>query len=544
MSKNLYLGVDSQSVSATALAQIRLTWRQALLSLGLLLAWLFFWYRNTAMDMAAIWSRSDTYAHGFVVPLISLWLIWRQRERVRNLVPTPGAMAWVLMAGCAALWLLGDLVAVNAATQFTFTAMLVLAVPSVLGWPVAWALLFPLTFLFFAVPIGDFMLPQLMQWTADFTVLALRLSGIPVYREGQQFVIPSGNWSVVEACSGVRYLIASVTVGCLFAYLNYQSTRRRLVFVGIAILVPIVANWLRAYMIVMLGHYSGNTIAMGVDHLIYGWLFFGIVITVMFLLGARWAQPAPSVLTGPSAQGTLRPDDPTSAKRLAIPVAALVVALLVAVPQVVDWSLGQAQNIRVPVLTKVASQGGWQQASEPPADWKPAFANASVESQTGYIGPGGATVGLYIGYYRNQNYQRKLVTSENALVKSMDKHWARVSDGASSMRFERQPLTVRTAELRRLQDNGAGDELRLVVWQFYWVNDHRTASDALAKIYGALGRLMGQGDDGAVVMVYTPKSPSATAGKVDANAETILRSFVDAHSAVIEAVLQQTRGQR
>ena len=82
---------------------------------------------------------------------------------------------------------------------------------------------FPLGFLFFAVPIGDFMLPQLMEWTADFTVLALRLSGVPVYREGLQFIIPSGAWSVVEACSGIRYMIASVTVGCLFAYLSYRA---------------------------------------------------------------------------------------------------------------------------------------------------------------------------------------------------------------------------------------------------------------------------------------------------------------------------------
>ena len=127
--------------------------------------------------------------------------------------------------------------------------------------------------------------------TADFTVAALRASGIPVYREGLQFVIPSGSWSVVEACSGIRYLMASFMVGSLFAYLNYRSWRRRLAFVAVSLVVPIVANWLRAYMIVMLGHLSGNTLAVGVDHLIYGWVFFGIVIMAMFMVGARWSEP-------------------------------------------------------------------------------------------------------------------------------------------------------------------------------------------------------------------------------------------------------------
>ena len=78
------------------------------------------------------------------------------------------------------------------------------------------------------------MMPKLMEWTAWFTVLALRASGIPVYQEGLQFVIPSGNWSVVEACSGIRYIIASVTVGTLFAYLNYVTLRRRLIFIAIS----------------------------------------------------------------------------------------------------------------------------------------------------------------------------------------------------------------------------------------------------------------------------------------------------------------------
>ena len=139
--------------------------------------------------------------------------------------------------------------------------MLVLAVPAVLGLAGgARAILFPLLFLFFAVPFGEFLLP-----THDGVDGRLHRPGAAAdaaFRctaKGMQFVIPSGNWSVVEACSGVRYLIASFMVGTLFAYLNYRSTKRRVVFIGVSILVPIVANWLRAYMIVMLGHLSGNT---------------------------------------------------------------------------------------------------------------------------------------------------------------------------------------------------------------------------------------------------------------------------------------------
>ncbi|MFY7940262.1 MAG: exosortase A, partial [Burkholderiaceae bacterium] len=256
-------------------------WRRSLPALVVLLIAVVLLYRDTFWGMAQIWLRSETFTHGLFVLPISLWLIWRSRATLKPLQPrtAPAVLIGVLVV--AAVWLLGELVSVNSVTQLSVVALLVLAVFLVLGWRVAVAMLFPLGFLFFAVPLGEFLMPQFMEWTADFTVLALRLTGIPVYREGLQFVIPSGHWSVVEACSGIRYLIASLVVGTLFAYLNYRSTWRRWVFVGVSILVPVVANWLRAYLIVLLGHVSGNKLAAGADHLVYGWAFFGVVMLLM-----------------------------------------------------------------------------------------------------------------------------------------------------------------------------------------------------------------------------------------------------------------------
>ena len=122
--------------------------------------------------------------------------------------------------------------------------------------PRAWraSLAFPLLFLLFAVPFGEVFIAPLIEFTADFTVAAVQLTGIPVLRNGTRFDLPTGSWSVVEACSGVRYLISSVTLGCLYAYLTYRSTTRRALFVALSIVVPIIANGLRAYMIVMIGH--------------------------------------------------------------------------------------------------------------------------------------------------------------------------------------------------------------------------------------------------------------------------------------------------
>lgn len=502
-------------------------WQHAFPALLLLLAWILFLYFDTAAAMVLTWSRSETFTHGFLVPPIVLWLVWRQRRVIAAQPPQPAVGAIVFIACAAFAWFLGDLVAVNAVTQLAFVALLVLTVPAVLGWSVTRLIIFPLGFLFFAVPIGEFVVPQFMEWTADFTVFALRLSGVPVFREGLQFVLPSGNWSVVEACSGVRYLIASLTVGTLFAYLNYQSAKRRILFVIVSILVPIVANWIRAYMIVMLGHFSGNRLAVGVDHLIYGWVFFGIVIMLMFIIGARWAEPEKAADVRGSAAAANK--QTVSVARLWTTTACF--AALVALPHIALWAIDRGAGadpdpIRFAVPTTLAP--GWRVVRPGVADFKPAFQNPAAEINNSYASEGSA-VGLYLGYYRHQTYERKLVSSSNVLVVSQDPHWIQVNSGSSGLTFGDKLLAVRTAELRGadIEHINAG---RLLVWQLYWINGTLTASDYLAKVHGAYDRLMGRGDDSAVIIVYTRKDQPA-------GAEAVLQSFFSTNYEAINELL-------
>jgi len=506
--------------------------------LGVLLV-LFVLYAPTALAMERLWAASETYAHGYVVPLISLWLAWQQRARLAVCQPRPSAWGWLGLAAAAGLWLAGDLVAVNAATQLALVLMVLASVPAVLGWAVTRVLAFPLLFLLFAVPIGDFMMPTLMSWTADFTVWALRLSGIPVYREGLQFVIPSGNWSVVEACSGIRYLIASITVGCLFAYLSYRGWRKRLLFVAVAVMVPLLANWLRAYLIVLLGHVSGNTIATGVDHLIYGWLFFGVVIGLMFLVGARWAD-APLRAGQPASTGSVAGMGSGSAgpagRRRGIPVwlgAAVALALL-AWPLAAGWVLRQSVHTGPVQWSPLVAAPGWAVLEPPPFDWTPAFVNPSAQWHLGYRGPAGEVVGLHLNYYRQQGYGRKLVTSVNELVRSNDAHWSVTGHGMARTALAGQTLPVQTAELRQgtlAQADHAAQ--RLQVWRLYWVGGRLTASDFQAKLLGAWGLLQGQGDDGAIVVLYTPRS--------EADLEAFLRTHGEALLASLQAAQAEGR---
>jgi exosortase A len=508
-------------------------WRRSLPPLAFLLVAVGALYYDSFRAMVQIWQRSDTFAHAFIVPPIALWLIWRQREVLSQHAPRPTSWLLLPLAGVGLAWLLGRMVAVNSVMQLSVTAMLVLAVPLVLGHRIALLILFPLNYLFFAVPIGEFLMPQLMQSTADFTVAALRLSGIPVYREGLQFVIPSGNWSVVEACSGVRYLMASFMVGSLFAYLNYRSWWRRLVFGIVSLLVPVVANWLRAYMIVMLGHLSGNKLAVGVDHLIYGWVFFGVVITVVFIIGARWAE-APAAAELPRATDVAMPDN-SAARSWAL---AILGALLLALPPLALQRIDASERVTSPRLSLPQNlAAGWQRDAAAADLWKPAFQNPSSEWVARYAATNGQAVGVYLAYYSGQNDERKLVSSENVLVPTKDPVWNPVESGTHELQMNEGGVTFRQTRLLRTGASSMTERDQMLVWQLYWVDGRLMHHDMQAKLAGALQRLRGQGDASAAVVLYAVEEP----GKPAAQA---LKDFANANLSMIEAALRAARDAR
>ncbi|WP_395701280.1 exosortase A [Aquabacterium sp.] len=466
--------------------------------------------------MVAIWERSQTFAHAYVVAPIAAWLVWRMRAEVAVLVPapTPSVAAWLVLP--ALLWHVGTLTQVNALQHFMVVTILVLSVPAMFGWQVARALMFPLGFLYFMVPFGEFLTPMLVDMTADFAAAAIRLSGVPIYREANQFVIPSGRWSVVDACSGIRYLMASLMVGTLFAYLNYSSLKRRWMFVGVAIVVPIVANWLRAYMIVMIGHLSNNQLATGVDHIVYGWVFFGIVVLLMFMIGARWADaPLPGGVAR-VAEGTPgQPADGPSATRVLTVAASVMAGIVVfgALPDV--WlSRGSAAEDQAAAscrpLPPTLSAGWGRVDTAPPISLKPE--GASQIEQAAYT-QGGATVWVSVADFSGSKAGR-LVSSVHKIGYAVWPHWNPVEDDIRSLAAGDAPLEVRRTVLVSTAEQGFQPrkvhDLRL-----YWIDGgHPTTSDAGAKLQQLSQRIRGSSGQGKIIDIMVLDSEARPADAV------------------------------
>lgn len=484
-------------------------------------------FRETAAAMVSIWIRSDTFNHAFLVPPIAVWLAWRRRADLAARPHQPVPWVLLLLTLACLLWLLGHLGGVAAASQLALVTLLLLTVPALFGWSVTRVLLFPLLFLYFAVPLGEFVVPQLQEWTADVTVMALRASGIPVYREGNQFIIPSGTWSVVEACSGIHYLIACFVVGTLFAYLNYRSTRRRIAFMLVLLVFPVLANWIRAYTIVTIGHLTGSPMILGVSHMIYGWVLFGALIVLLFVVAARWAEHEEL----PLSLMPVRPAEAAAAGGFWWMVSAILV--LVVGTQALAWRLDHSPPLPTPSLRLPAGALGWRADAgviEPP--WSPGFVNPAAQAFTAYE-KADRRVSVWVGYYRSEGDDRKLVSSVNSAVAAEDKSWRQQKTGirpASSALPAFQTATVSRGSVL-----GFTDTERMRVWQLYWIGGRWTHSDAEAKLWQIWDRLLGRGDEGAVVLLITPLADESDA---------VLDDFAKTNLAAIHAALVATRDSR
>jgi exosortase A len=481
-------------------------------------------YSGTVQSLVDIWNSSETFTHQYFILPISLWLIWKRRQSLALMTPSPYWPALVFLALCGFTWLLGSLADVQVVKQYAFVMMIVLTAVSLLGYRISRSIAFPLFFLLLAVPFGEIFIDPLIEFTASFTVAALRETGIPVLREGNSFSIPSGHWSVIEACSGVRYLIASVTLGCLYAYLTYRSKARQAAFILISIIVPIIANGLRAYMIVMIGHLSGMRLAVGVDHLIYGWLFFGLVMFLMFWIGGFWhenQQKIPANTTIPATQS----EQPVSIGKFTV-YAACVLACLGIWPICAHYMNQEKFTAVHADLNQVSTS--WQDA-QPFTDWKPSFYPADAELYR-FFQRGPQTVGVSIHYYRDQHSGSTLISSANRMLPEKDPVWTKLNTSVHIESFRGRRLAIREEMIQSAS-------ISLLIWHWYWIDGQFTENDYVGKMLQAKEKLLMRGDDGASLVVFTPYLDNPD------GAHQTLHAFLSENLSAVEATLANNRKQ-
>jgi exosortase A len=310
--------------------------RDARLGLAIGLVALGLLFHTEIAAAVTTWIESTAYNHCFLVIPIVVFLIWDRRASLRGLTAAPLPISAVLALPFGLAWLAAERLGIMEGRQLAAVSIVEVLFLAMLGRRLWRALSGPLLYLYFLVPFGDFLTPKLQDITTWFTRHGLDILGIPAYIDGYIIEIPEGTFFVAEACAGLRFLIASIAFGVLYALLMYRSPVRRIVFIAASIVVPIIANGFRALGIVVLGHALGSAQAAATDHVLYGWMFFSVVILLLIVLGLPFRQdnqPEP-VTNSPM------PADPGAA-RLGV-FAGLAVAAAAALGPVVVLGLNQA----------------------------------------------------------------------------------------------------------------------------------------------------------------------------------------------------------
>ncbi|WP_299192815.1 exosortase A [uncultured Erythrobacter sp.] len=237
-------------------------------------------------EMFHQWWDIDTYTHILLVPLIIGWLVSMKIGELAKITPRAWLPGLALVAAGLALWVAGRASDINLIAHAGAVGALQGVVVTALGLRASLVLALPIAFGVFLVPMGDEIIPQLQAITADIAVALTLWSGIPAVVDGIYIDTPVGLFIVAEACSGVKFLVAMITLAVLVCFTRFESWSRRACFMALSIIVPIIANGVRAWGTIYIAQSQGLEFAAGFDHIFYGWIFFAIVVALV--LAAAW----------------------------------------------------------------------------------------------------------------------------------------------------------------------------------------------------------------------------------------------------------------
>ncbi len=421
------------------------------------------------LRIADQWWNSSTYNHMLFIPAMAAWLAWQRWPMVKALQPAPWfpALAAIGLVLCA--WGLGRLSGFDLLGQTAVVALLPLTVLLMLGPRLFAALLFPLCYLAFMIPFGDELVPLLQMVTATLTVALIRLSAIPAVIDGVFINTPAGLFEVAEACSGVKFLIAMIALGVFVAHVGFTSWKRRAAFLALCLVAPILGNAVRAFATIFAAQYVGVERAAGIDHLVYGWVFFALIIACVLGLSWRWFDRSaddPMIDLGAIKQSALlrRLDRPAGS------TAASVVLLGVLIAIALLWVRGaDTRSAPLPARIDLPQVAGWSRADYTPLyPWEPRAAGADHRLLGRYTDRHGHQVDVFFALYSAQREGQEAGSfGEGALRPHSG--WSWLGDGTS------QP-SARSDRLRA--ENGA----ERIALTFYRSGNLLTGSNGALKL--------------------------------------------------------------
>jgi exosortase A len=483
------IGVSKSSEKVSPVVTPLRAWAPALVCIAIAFVVFGLAFQQEILGAMRVWVGSTAYNHCFIVlPLVAV-LLWDRRQLLAELRPRPSLWVLAFLPVLIVMWFAAALLDILEVEQLFVVALFQAILLLLFGWTAYRALLAPLLFVFFVVPFGAFLVPTLQHFTAAFTVIGLNLVGIPVFADGFIIQIPEGTFEVAEACAGLRFLIASSVFGCFFAVIVYRSLVRRLIFIALSILLPIVANGLRVLGLIILSHFEGRPTAALADHLLYGWLFFSLVTLLLIGIGMTFAgRPLHSGLPAINTPSAGSPFQFAAAITLGLvivlvgPTYFLVVERVSAAPLQLSSVAGLADNT-------------WDREPAPAGGdaWRPDAKGAIRQSQDLYRNKN-AAVTLFTASYLLPARGSPLTRAMNAMREVDSRHT--IATRLASVAVGKELVAVNSATV------ALHGRYRLI-WWLYLIDGQATASTLTARLLQFRAALSGGAHVGTLVAIAT-----------------------------------------
>jgi len=487
---------------------------------GLVIAAWFLLYQDALLSAARIWYISEIFTHGFFILPGALYLIWRERESLQHLTPNPNYWVLTLLLPFLFLGLFGVVGGIQVFSHISAFAVLPLIVWLCFGNAIAKAIWFPLCFVLFSIPAGEELVPLLQKITADMAITILKWTSVPVYTSGLYIEIPQGRFVVAEACSGIRFFIGSLVFGAIYSHITYASFKRKVAFMVLATVVPVVANALRVFGIVMIGYFSDMKYATGADHLVYGWVFFGIVLLMLVMIGELFKE---KVAVSSNTEKQTLSMVLSELKNLLGAMSELKVPLVLVLFMLALTGFWQSQvaldehrsesRIDRDVLSKFT---GEQPLS---SDWRPVL-SGEQDFFHGKIDGGD----LVIAWFAENRSGSELISSANRLYDI--EAWSEMGSEKIIVNTDEENWSARLLRIT----SSIGRQHMLLYW--YQLSDKGLVSRVKTKLWQTADVLMGGKGAGALIVFAAPYSD----GSYDVVLEQLVLSAERHGSRVVDAI--------
>lgn len=461
---------------------LRLRRLRAGVEISLLFAAVALLFRDSLQSMASVWLTSSIYHHGVVVAPVSAWLILRRKDW-RQAPPAADYVGVLILAAACAIELVARAAGVDLISHAAFVTAIIGVIVFHFGRQLAAQWSFPLAFLFFMVPFGEELTPALQHWAAVALAAALDVSGVETLRDGFMLTTSAGRFEVAASCAGLRFLLAAGMISSLAAYLAFEHWRTRAAFIALALIAAIFANWLRAYLIVLIATVTGRRIGVGPEHVMLGWVFYSLLIIVMLAVARRFQDRGPEP---DDAHAVSAISGRTSSSALAIAIAA------VAITSLYDGLVVSAKNPAAPptAIPPITAEG-----FAPIADdemWRAHAPNADLTANGKYISPDGA-IRVSMAYFTHDRRGAEMAGAHTRPADGVN--WRRTAISTETISYDRRSYRIAVETL----EDAAGRKLDVAA--LYWLGEKVHGSPTALKVDVAARKLTGKPTEGGVIFV-------------------------------------------